>query len=187
MSNACRLEEPSACPKPGSILRSAASATATATRCPKSSTAATSRGDPPARPLDIIRSRRIRYPRMGQLVQKAPPAQPHQPHPAHTGRIKSLCRPRNLYMAACLKPNWNNKARRGSQLSDLGGSAPPRQSGVSVLTPLDPPRRLEGSHGKGTPPHAQPLGSDGPTCILRRPRKAPEVLKMTRLLIEPNA
>ena len=69
VSNTSRSNTPGAWPKPGSILRSAASATATTTRWPKRSTASTSRGDPPARPVEIVRGRRIRHPRMGGLVQ----------------------------------------------------------------------------------------------------------------------
>ena len=68
-SNTCRSNTPSAWPKPGSILRSAVSATATTTRCRNDQRPLQGRSDPPARPVEIVRGRRIRHPRMGRLVQ----------------------------------------------------------------------------------------------------------------------
>jgi len=45
------------------------------------------RGDPPARALAVVRSRRVRQPRMGRLVQPSPAAGAHRQHsPGRSGR-----------------------------------------------------------------------------------------------------
>ena len=49
------------------------------------------RGDPPARTVAQLRSRRVRYPRVGQLVQPSPAARTHRQHPACRSRRTVLC------------------------------------------------------------------------------------------------
>jgi putative transposase len=57
---------------------------------PRSPSYVQSRGHPSSRPLAQLRSRRIRNPRMGRLVQQPPPSRAHREHPTRRSRSKLL-------------------------------------------------------------------------------------------------
>ena len=58
---------------------------------------------------------------------------------------------------------------------------------VGVLTLWDAARRLEAGCRIGTLRHPRIRWGGGQHCTLRRPRKAPEVVQLVRLVIESDA
>jgi hypothetical protein len=63
------------------------------------------RSHPSTRPMAQLRSRRIRHPRMGRLVQQPPPAGTHRKHPASRSRGKLLRRSGKIRHGRVTKPN----------------------------------------------------------------------------------